>query len=76
MGHKVELTTEYDRFVFGRGQIIQRDPKSGVSVASCSVCTQANACIFVCACSFTSYWALLVCHSLHVVTTSGHLCRL
>lgn len=44
MGHKVELTTEYDRFVFGRGQIVQRDPKSGVSLASCSVCTQANRC--------------------------------
>lgn len=30
MGHDVSLTKDYERFLFGRGQIISRDPASGV----------------------------------------------
>ena len=30
MGHPVELTTGHARAIFGRGQIILRDPASGV----------------------------------------------
>ncbi len=33
MGHRVSLVTGYDRATFGRGQIIRRDPETGVLCA-------------------------------------------
>ena len=44
MGHAVEPVKEYDRSLFGRGQIILRDPKTGVLCAGSD--PRADGCAF------------------------------
>ena len=67
MGHTVVATTEYDRFVFGRGQIIRFNPDTGVSAGALHASSTWHA--------LSAFWRFVTSPPPGLPLNAGHVCR-